>query len=160
MPVQKSTDQAEELQSRLSNYNRADEAEAEFDLKADDKALANAIAAYNKRFKIQQNPDGTMGYTKHHSEPVTQQDGRVTFEFENEKEAVNFFAELAKEKGQKFSLYDDQKNLIAFSNGDGNLYRGPKPAPGEELDPNAIINPNASSFADEQPSQSQNRGPG
>lgn len=146
--------------STSPNDDDDEEVEAEFDIQADDKALANAIAEYNKRFKIQPNSDGTMGYTKHHSEPVTQQDGRVTFEFENEKEAVGFFAELATEKGQKFSLYDDQKNLIAFSNGDRNLYRGPKPAPGEEPDPSTIINPNASSFGDEQQQQPQSRGPG
>ncbi|MCH9757438.1 MAG: hypothetical protein K0U37_09655 [Gammaproteobacteria bacterium] len=87
-----------------------------------DNQLAKAVAAYNKLF-LKSNKKYKSGY-----KPPKKSGNGVEFSFPSEEDAVSFFQGRAEEKGV-FEVYETTHNkhqLVAYSNGDGYLYRPDK----------------------------------
>ncbi|WP_454783557.1 hypothetical protein [Legionella sp. WA2022007384] len=76
------------------------------------------LKAFDKKF-------GSDDWYKQ-NQPKKDKDGNLSMTFKSEKDMAEFFQEEAKE-GRSFLMVDDKTNkVIAFSNGDGKLY---KPGP-------------------------------
>ncbi|MDF1677280.1 MAG: hypothetical protein P1U32_01120 [Legionellaceae bacterium] len=133
----------EQINASYATQKKLDDSEPgadsmQMEMKAKDKAFVDkAIEDYNK---LCLNKDGT--YKPGYEEPKKDKDGNVMFTFPTEEDAVNFFAGRA-EKGESFEVYKPPKNeLVAYSNGDGKLYRPDK----SEIKPGDLFkNPNPDS---------------
>ena len=123
-------------QQQIPKTPRSEAPSATVDMQSeDDQALTDAVAAYNK---LCLNQDGT--YKDGYEAPEVNEDGSISFKFPSEEEAVDFFSDRAK-KGEKFMILDASTNeMLAFSNGDGNLRRPPEPN-GEVIKQGELFNP-------------------
>jgi len=84
-----------------------------FGLQTDNAIEAESILKmYKKRYSDQ----------SWYKEPSLE-DGKVSLDFPNENEAINFFHELA-QSNQKFIVVEESNNVLAYSNGDGELRHG------------------------------------
>ncbi len=113
----------EQINTNYTNEKKLDDSEpapntVQMKMEARNKEnVDKAIEAYNK---LCLNKDGT--YKPGYKEPKEDKDG-VTFTFPTEEDAVNFFVEFA-EQGNPCEIYQLPENkLVAYSNGDGKLYR-------------------------------------
>ena len=121
----------------------------------DKQALTDAVALYN-RLHSKNKQNNLNGYDAGYAEPVKQRDGNITFKFPSEAESVKFFGVFLKENPmEKFTLYDKDKKIVAFSIGDGHLYRPPKPEGDEKPSNSQKIHEGDSTFGKAQPKEEE-----
>jgi hypothetical protein len=92
----------------------------------------------NEYIKLYKDKDGN--YSKGHSEPKHSQDGKITLEFESEKDAMEFSLDMAA-SGREFIMTNEEGKIIAFSNGNGKLYQPGAGGTLTELDENSPLTP-------------------